>query len=261
MDGDHVAPGKARESRSEGQPLKALILAAGRGSRLGRLTARKPKCLVELQGKSLLERQIFAMEHAGLREIGIVVGYRADMIPGRGVKKIKNRRWKTTYGVFSMLCARRWFGQGPLLVSYGDIFYSWRDLARLLRSQGDVAVAYDPRWLKLWRKRFADPAADAESFRIRGGKITEIGAPHPDIKEVQGQFMGLLKFSPKGLRRIASLWKSLSREQRDQLDMTSMLRRMISRNWLVTGVPVRCPWGEVDSAEDLYLYKQQTIKA
>jgi len=142
--------------------MKALILAAGRGSRLGRLTDKKPKCLVELQGKSLLERQILAMKRAGLREIGIVVGYRADMIPGRGVKKIKNRRWKTTYGVFSMLCARRWFGQGPLLVSYGDIFYSWHDLARLLRTEGDVAVAYDPRWLKLWRKRFADPAADAE---------------------------------------------------------------------------------------------------
>ena len=241
--------------------MKALILAAGRGSRLGRLTARKPKCLVVLRGKSLLERQISAMKRAGLQKIGIVVGYRANSIKRKGLKKIENRRWKTTYGVFSMLSARRWFGRGPLLLSYGDIFYSWRDLDRLLQSPADVAVAYDPRWLNLWRKRFEDPAADAESFRIRRGKIIEIGAANPDIKRVQGQFMGLLKFSPRGLRRVATLWKKLPRSQRDRLDMTGMLRRMIQRAWPVAGVPIRHPWGEVDSAEDLALYERKDIKA
>ena len=239
--------------------MKAVILAAGRGSRLGCLTAQKPKCLVELRGKSLLERQIFAMKRAGLRQIGIVVGYRAEAIPDREVKKIKNLRWKTTYGVYSMQCARRWFGQGPLLVSYGDIFYSWRDLARLLRSEGDVAVAYDPRWLKLWEKRFVNPAADAESFRIRRGKITEIGAPRPEIKNVQGQFMGLLKFSPEGLQHVAALWAGLSRPEKDQLDMTNLLRKLIHQNYPVKGVPIRHPWGEVDSTKDLALYNHGTF--
>jgi len=201
------------------------------------------------------------MRRAGLRKIGIVVGYRASSIKRQGLKKIKNHRWKTTYGVFSMLSARNWFGQGPLLVSYGDIFYSWRDLNRLLQSSADVAVAYDPRWLNLWRKRFEDPASDAESFRIRRGKIIEIGAPKPEIKKVQGQFMGLLKFSPKGLQRVGALWKSLSGVQRDRLDMTSMLGMMIRMNYPVHGVPIQFPWGEVDTSEDLALYDRADIKA
>jgi len=73
--------------------------------------------------------------------------------------------------------------------------------------------------------------------------------------------MGLLKFSPKGLRHLATLWADLSRIEKDRLDMTSLLRKLIKRNFPVTGVPIRHPWGEVDSAEDLDLYNHWTIRA
>ena len=257
LDGNHVAPGETRKPWRSQQAMKALILAAGRGSRLGSLTERTPKCLIRVHGRSLLQHQLLAMRQAGLKEIGIVTGYLSNKINLSGLKKIKNRRWKSTYGVYSMLCASRWFGRGPVIVSYGDIFYMGGDLRRLVRSRGNLAVSYDPNWLHLWKKRFKRPAEDAESFRIYRGRIREIGARRPDLRKVQGQFMGLLKFGPGALRTLRRLWISLNPEVRDKLDMTGMLRRLIADGHKVTGVPIRGPWGEVDSVRDLKIYQKR----
>ncbi|PYK48280.1 MAG: nucleotidyl transferase, partial [Verrucomicrobia bacterium] len=60
--------------------MRALILAAGRGSRMGDLGDDRPKCLIELQGRPLIERQITALRRSGVEEIGVVRGYRAEMI-------------------------------------------------------------------------------------------------------------------------------------------------------------------------------------
>ncbi|MFZ9450262.1 MAG: NTP transferase domain-containing protein, partial [Alphaproteobacteria bacterium] len=64
--------------------MRAIILAAGRGSRMRQLTDERPKCLVPLRGRPLLEWQLEALRGAGIREIGIVTGYRREMLASRG---------------------------------------------------------------------------------------------------------------------------------------------------------------------------------
>ena len=85
--------------------MRAVILAAGRGSRLGHLGDDRPKCLVELEGKPLIERQIAALRRGGVDEIGVVRGYRAEMIDFPGLYYFANERWAETNMVMSLAAA------------------------------------------------------------------------------------------------------------------------------------------------------------
>jgi len=103
--------------------MRAVILAAGRGSRMGHLGGDRPKCLVELEGKPLIVRQIAALRRGGVGEIGVVRGYRAEMIDFPGLSYFANERWAETNMVMSLAMAAPWLRSGPVIVSYGDIFY------------------------------------------------------------------------------------------------------------------------------------------
>ena len=70
--------------------MKALILAAGRGSRMEKLTQTIPKCLVKLKGKTLLQRQIDILTQAGINDIGIITGYKREKIKSFGLKEFFN---------------------------------------------------------------------------------------------------------------------------------------------------------------------------
>ena len=104
--------------------MKAIILAAGRGSRMKELTAENHKCLVELRGKPLLEWQLLALREAGIGEIAIVTGYKRELLSQYGLAEFHNPRWEKTNMVSSLACAERWLQVGPCIVSYSDIFMS-----------------------------------------------------------------------------------------------------------------------------------------
>ena len=172
---------------------KAIILAAGRGSRMKHLTDDKPKCLNELHGKPLLQYQLDALRGAGITEIGIVSGYQREKLQPFGLYEFFNERWAQTNMVSSLECAASWLGSDTVIVSYSDIFYDASAVTTLLNCEAKLAVAYDPQWLSQWQGRFADPLSDAETFRIdENQRLLEIGNKPNAISEVQGQYMGLL---------------------------------------------------------------------
>src|SRR5262249_61394707 len=103
--------------------MRAIILAAGRGSRLGPLGDGRPKCLVELSGKPLVERQVAALRGGGVSEIGIVRGYRLQMIQLPGGVYFENPRWSETNMVSSLCAAARGRRSGPAIGSDPGIFF------------------------------------------------------------------------------------------------------------------------------------------
>lgn len=182
--------------------MKAIILAAGRGSRMKDLTDQKPKCLVELRGKTLLEWQLQALQKAGVSEIAIVTGYKRELLASYGLVEFHNPRWAETNMVSSLTSADEWLKNEPCIVSYSDIFYEASAVKSLMDVHHRLAVTYDPSWLKLWQKRFDDPLVDAETFKLNSDNtLAEIGEKPKSVEEVQGQYMGLLRFTPEdGLR-------------------------------------------------------------
>jgi L-glutamine-phosphate cytidylyltransferase len=237
--------------------MRALILAAGRGSRMGALGDVRPKCLVELDGRPLLDRQLAALRAGGARDIGIVRGYRKDMLNDPALTCFDNERWSQTNMVMSLACAAEWLRAEPVIVSYADIFYRGELIRGLASAPGALVISYDRRWRELWTRRFADPLSDAETFRIdASGRLLEIGGKTADIDDIQGQYMGLLKFTPPAWTAIERLLASLEPAVRDRLDMTGLIRRLIAENALaISTYGTDGEWGEIDNAGDVALYQ------
>lgn len=236
--------------------MKVIILAAGRGSRMKNHTDERPKCLVELRGKPLLEWQLAAIREAGVTEIAIVTGYKREMLSAYGLVEFHNPRWVETQMVTSLVCASEWLEKDLCIVSYSDIFYEASAIRALMESSADIAVTYDPNWLELWTNRFGDPLLDAETFRLNpDGTLAEIGNKPKTLDEIKGQYMGLLRFTPAGWKEVVRMREGLTQELRDKMHMTGTLQRLIfTENKKVTALPYIGYWGEVDTYEDLALY-------
>lgn len=236
--------------------MRAIILAAGRGSRMKDLTDERPKCLVELNGKPLLEMQLSALRKAGIHDIAVVTGYKRELLANRGLTEFFNPRWAETNMVSSLSCAKAWLSTTPCIVSYSDIFYSSLTVLSLMDCTANLAITYDVNWLHLWTKRFGDPLLDAETFRLgRNGALLEIGNRPRSIGEIEGQYMGLLRFTPDGWAAIQQVRASLNELERDRLNMTGALQHVIENRLLpVIAIPNAEPWGEIDSQEDLVVH-------
>jgi choline kinase len=237
--------------------VKAIILAAGRGSRMKSLTDERPKCLVELRGKPLLEWQLESLRAAGISDIAVVTGYKRELLAGRGLSEFHNPRWAETNMVSSLACAESWLQGEPCIVSYSDIFYSPVAVQSLINCEATLAVTYDPNWLQLWTERFGDPLLDAETFRLSATHtLAEIGNKPQSVDDVQGQYMGLLRFTPEGWAEVVRLRAELSPQQRDSMHMTNTLQRVIDAGRVqIEAVAYTGEWGEVDSSEDLSVYQ------
>ena len=178
----------------------AILLAAGRGSRLGSITNDRPKCLVKCGGRPIIEWQIEALRGGGIERIVVVTGYCGDLLEEYGHRRVVNPDWAQTNMVKSLLCAAEEV-TGPTVVSYSDIVYGPEPVRKLLASPHACALTYDVDWLDLWRRRFDDPLSDAESLSLADdGRVLDIGRKHVGLAEICGQYMGLLKIDPKVLR-------------------------------------------------------------
>jgi choline kinase len=238
--------------------MKAIILAAGKGSRMGSLTEDIPKCLVKLKEKPLIEWQIDALKKAGIEEIGIVTGYKRELLAGYGLKEFHNSRWASTQMVSSLECASEWLHASKCIVSYSDIFYRPQAVSLLMESNAEIAITYDPNWQTLWENRFSDPLEDAETFRLnKENAVTEIGSKPRNLEEVEGQYMGLLYFTTNSWRELMNIRSKLSQNHSDKMHMTSALQKIIdNENLILKGIPYSDEWGEVDNSSDLEFYNK-----
>jgi len=234
--------------------MKAIILAAGRGSRMKTLTKNLPKCHVKLRGKKLIDWQLETLKNAGIDQIAIVRGYKKDDF-NYNLKYFENNNWSETNMVMSLLTADEWLRKNTCVISYSDIVYSTDAVLRLKMVSEDIGITYDENWFKLWSARFRDPLSDAETFKVdTKGLLTEIGNKPKTIEEVQGQFMGLLKIEPSGWKKIFQLINQHTETEKAKMDVTTLLQKLIERGVNVSAVPIRDAWYEVDSESDLQYY-------
>lgn len=244
--------------------MRAIILAAGQGTRLRPITDHVPKCLVELEGVSLLERQVRTLRSAGIMDITVVGGYRADQLIERGYNVIVNENFATTNMVATLFCAREAMrGDSDLIISYGDIVYERRVLDALCACTAEVCVVVDVEWRWYWELRFDNPLEDAETLKLaRDGRILELGKRPRSYDEVKGQYIGLIKVRKDMIDRLIELYEGMDRRATydgktfDNMYMTSFLQHLIHQGWDVRSVPVRNGWLEVDRVADLHLYTE-----
>lgn len=244
--------------------MRAILLAAGEGTRLRPHTLTRPKCMVELGGAPLLSHQLAALAAAGVYDVTIVTGYRAEKIVALGYPTIHNPRYAQTNMVASLMCAAPLLDGGDdVLVAYADLVYERRVVEALLDCKAPLATTVDRAWRRLWELRLEDPLDDAETLRLDPrSHVLELGKKPGSVDEIEGQYMGLTKlrrdFAPEVVERYRRLdpdaiydGKSL-----ENLYMTSFLQHLIDSGCPLQAVLVEGGWLEVDSVDDLEIYRR-----
>ena len=140
--------------------MKVFILAAGKGSRLKRISSNNPKCLTQIDGKSLLSRNLVTFAHWNL-DITIITGFAREKLEALGLNTLHNQDFDNTNMVWSLYQAIDQMDD-DFIVCYGDIVVSPSSIRALLQDQAEMAVASDKKWLKYWSQRFDNPLVDRE---------------------------------------------------------------------------------------------------
>jgi L-glutamine-phosphate cytidylyltransferase len=237
--------------------VKFIVLAAGQGARLRPLTDNIPKCMVPLEGKPLLEHLIDTAREVGLEDLHVATGYREEAIDYPGVTKHYNPHYDKTNMVATLFCAEE-IMVDDLIVSYGDIVYQSDVLAAVAESDAEVSVAVDRQWKRYWEARMEDPLEDAETLKIdEAGHIVELGKKARSYDEIEGQYVGLMKFRADALQRIRAFYHGLDKNVRydgkdfDNMYMTSFLQLIADRLAPLTPVFIENGWMEIDAPSDL----------
>lgn len=248
--------------------MKAIILAAGEGKRLRPLTNNTPKCLVNLFGKSLLQWQIETFRSCQIDDISVVTGYRSKLVDLPGLKFFQNKKFETTNMVESLFCASQELNE-QTIVSYGDIIFEKKVLDKLIQSKADFSVIVDKNWKRYWEIRFDNPLNDVESLKIdTDDNITSIGQKTQKINEIEGQYIGLMKFQNAGLEKIKKFYektKSQSTNNSNPLNplvsfqqsfMTDFLQGLINDGCKLKAVEIENGWLELDTINDYNKYTE-----
>jgi len=240
--------------------MKAIILAAGEGSRLGKLCRDRPKCLVKIEENTLLEIQLNILHACGIDDISVVRGYEGDKIDIPGLKYYDNPDYAETNMLYSLFSAREELS-GELLILYSDIIYEEQVIRRLLESTHDISVGVMVNWKESIRQRDKIALEDLEmAYFDAENRIEEIGKCRTEEYETQGQFIGIVKCSQRGTE---ILKRNYDRVNKIYSGKPFRQIKVFEKAWLTDlfqemtelGVPLYCViiergWMEIDTPED-----------
>ena len=251
--------------------MKVIILAAGQGTRLKPLTDDRPKCMVEVNGRSIIERQLDIMRACGIKDedITIVCGYRSNVLEEKlkdtNIHFIVNEQYETTNMVCSLMCAKSMMeAEEDIIISYGDIIYSEAVFRKILDAKDGISVIVDDGWYEYWSERCENPLDDAETLMFDAEDyLTEIGQKTTEFAKVQSQYIGLMRFKGKGLRAMLFLSEEAQRRSNNgeplwrttrnyaKMYMTDLLQGLIDEGNKLRSVHIQRGWFEIDDCDDL----------
>ena len=225
--------------------MRAIILAAGKGSRLEPVSGESVKCLVELGGMTLIQRQFSYLRACGITQFAVVVGFQADRIRrvcGPEVEYVENPIFAETNSLYSLWLARNLF-DGGFVVMNSDVFFHPQLLRDLLTAQ------YQDAMLISWRDqtKYGD---EEMKVKVRGGHLLDISKTM-DPNEADGENVGILKFGAAGASVLA---KELEKLIADGAKKSWAPRAFLefSKSRPLHAVSTRgFPWIEIDFPDDL----------
>jgi choline kinase len=241
--------------------MKAIILAAGIGSRLETLTNDKPKCMLKLFNETLIERQIKIFHSCNINDITIVTGYRSEVIDIPDVNYVKNKNYETTNINESLFCALE-PSSSPILVTYSDIIFEKKIIQQMLETTDGIGLAVNLNWKKGYQNRNMHPLSEAENVLVDNERILQIRKNISKSLENQqiGEFLGIMMLPSEHIKilleRYSYLKKNLVGPFHDapslkKAYLTDMLQEIINCGINVNPIFTEGKWSEIDTPEDL----------
>lgn len=251
--------------------MKAIIIAAGPGTRLRPLTADLPKGMLTIHGQPLIERAIELYRAHGIPDISIIRGYKREKINFPNITYFENTDFWNNNILHSLMYARAKLEEAlhvgeELVISYSDIWYTEGILTALIKDAHDIAAIVDTDWQKRYDGRTEHPISEAENVILdEEKKILQIGKHLSTLhlpRQKQGEFIGLWKFTPRGTEvflghfdRLDALLKKTDPYQHAQEWQRSYIadifQDMIGQGEKIYGVLIQKNWQEFDTVQDV----------
>jgi L-glutamine-phosphate cytidylyltransferase len=237
-----------------------IIIAAGLGSRLKKYTDNLPKCMLDFAGKTLLQRQLEAFKINGLNKISVIRGFKKEKINYPDLTYFENKDYKNNNILNSLMYAEEALN-GHVIVSYSDILFEKEVVKRLMESEHDISIVVDIDWRGYYINRNDHPINEAENVIFdANNNVVEIGKILTGKHDVHGEFIGMLKLSPRG----SEIFKKHFHRAKDLYWNKPFQRAKIFQKAYITdilqdmtdlGVPIHCViiergWKEIDTEED-----------
>jgi len=229
------------------QEIRAIILSAGRGSRLKPLTDHKPKCLVNINKISLLERQIKILAHNGVKEITVVIGYLAENVRKKfrnyreaNIKFITNKDYIKTNNMYSLMLAQKENQNGFILMN-GDVLFDSKIIKALIESDhGNVFPVDQNNYYQ-----------EAMKIIVKDGLIKSISKDIP-ASESSGCSVDIYKFSKQGSKKLFEKINDIIKNQKRVNQWTEMAIQEIFSKINVYPVYIGGnKWMDIDDFDDL----------
>ena len=239
---------------------KALIIAAGLGSRLKKHTENLPKCMLDFGGKTLLERQLEAYRKCGVTNISLVRGYKKEKINYKGLKYFENTDYRNNNILNSIFYAEKII-DGNIIISYSDILFEPSVVKRTLESNHDISVVVDIDWRGYYVGRKDHPISEAENVIFNSNnEVEKIGKINTGKEEVHGEFIGMIKLTNRGAKifkqhfhRLKKIYwnKPFQRAKTFQKAyLTDMMQELVDIGVKVHCIIIESGWKEIDTVED-----------
>ena len=240
--------------------MNIIILAAGRGTRLGTQNNNKPKCLFNIDGLSLIERNLIIFKEVGLNSV-LVTGFKKDELNFLNLLMIHNSEFLETNMLWSLYKASDYMNE-DFIVCYSDILVNTKLVKQIKVFNKGIGLIIDKDWLKYWKIRFNNPLVDAESLKVsQEGNITSIGQKVNKIVEIEGQYIGFFKVS--GEKRLLFKEKLIDYCENNQTKslakkayLTDFLQYLIDEGVKIKEIPIHGGWIEIDNPSDVYAAKK-----
>lgn len=179
--------------------MRGVVIAAGRGMRMGALGESAPKSLIPIDGKPLLEYALENFRGHGIDSIAVVTGHQAEAFTYPDLRYHYNAEYLDTNILHSLMKAEEEF-EDDLIITYSDIWFSPDVLGGLIAAPGDIVVSVDTDWQERYEGRTLHPWTEAEkAILTKQGAVQKIGK-HLPMESNPGEFIGLFKLSKAGAK-------------------------------------------------------------
>ena len=224
--------------------MKAVILAAGRGTRMPEITKDIPKCLIEIGGKTILERQIDILREEGVNDIHVVVGYMANKVIKRVGDKanlIFNKEYASTDNIYSLYLAEKFVKSKEFILLNGDVVFDKEIIKDLLKRKEEDIAPIDSQYYDL----------EELKVRIKDGIIVEILPKNAPKETSDGSTIGVFKFSSLGSKLLFEEIEKIVEQGIKNKWFEYALNRVLGKIKMRATDIYGLRWIEIDTLEDI----------
>jgi choline kinase len=238
----------------------AIILAAGSGTRISKYTKNIPKGLLQINGKSVIQRQIDLFKKKKINEIIIITGPHKNF----GIQDVSyiNDKEHLNHDVLGSLMVARDSIKGEIITSYSDIIFDEKILDQILNFKGDIGIPIDLDWEKHYEGRTEHPKLEADNVILKDKKIIKIqkNITTKNKDEIVGEFLGPIIFSKKGSEIFMEHYKKIEKTHKKEFHnapslekayLTDMIQELIDNDVKITPIFINGKWYEIDTPQDL----------